>query len=216
MKNEQQQLEALQDIRKMMKESSRFLSLSGLSGVFAGVYALAGAFIGHRFISQYLAEIHGDSLYNSDVYSDHVPRSALQAKLLIICLTVLTLSITTAFLMSARKAQKLNQRMFDHSSKKLLWSMAVPLAAGGIFCIALLINNNILMISPVMLLFYGLALLSGSKHTLSDIKYLGYFEVVLGLASAFYTVYGLLFWSLGFGVLHIVYGTIMWFKYDRS
>ena len=43
MKNTSDQLEALEDIRKMMKDSSRFLSLSGFSGVMAGIYALAGA-----------------------------------------------------------------------------------------------------------------------------------------------------------------------------
>ncbi len=38
-----EQLEALSDIRSMMEQSSRFISLSGLSGIFAGITALVGA-----------------------------------------------------------------------------------------------------------------------------------------------------------------------------
>jgi len=35
-------LDTLQDIRKMMQRSSRFISLSGLSGIAAGIWALIG------------------------------------------------------------------------------------------------------------------------------------------------------------------------------
>ena len=212
MKNEKEQLEALQDIRKMMKDSSRFLSLSGLSGVFAGMYALAGAGLGYMAISDFNSGYpRGCELFAQEYRS-------LVTRILLICAGVLGLSIVTALYFSSIKAKKNKQRLFDHTSKKLLWSMAVPLAAGGIFCTALIYHGNglVLLVSPVMLIFYGLALISSSKLTLHDVKYLGYFEVLLGIASSFILSYGLIFWALGFGLLHIIYGTIMWFKYDRS
>lgn len=217
MENEKESLEALQDIRKMMRESSKFLSLSGLSGVFAGVYALIGAYLGHQLLSGYLKEqnLTGSNGLDYD-HSQAQIYYALMGKIILICLAVLALSITTAFIMSSRKARKANQSMFDHTSKKLFWSMAVPLFAGGIFCIALILNNATMLVSPVMLLFYGLALLNCSKYTLTDIKYLGYFQILLGLSASFYPGHGLLFWALGFGILHIIYGSIVWFKYDRN
>lgn len=211
MEKEQQQLEALQDIRKMMKDSSKFLSLSGLSGVFAGVYALIGAWAGHILIKGFI-------LSPPDAYNDsYLPYYHLLFKLILTCGAVLGLSIVTALLLSGRKAKRNNQKLFDHTSKKVLWNMLVPLTAGGFFCLSLLFHGDmIVLVSPVMLLFYGMALINASKYTMSDIKYLGYLEITLGIAASFFLGYGLLFWALGFGVLHIIYGSIMWFKYDRN
>lgn len=209
MKQEKQQLEALQDIRKMMKDSSKFISLSGLSGVFAGIYALAGAYLVHQLISDY------NKL--SDTYIDRSAYFNLLKYIFLICAAVLICSVATAFFMSNNKAKRTKQSLFDHTSKKVLWNMLVPLATGGLFCIALLIvHDATILVSPVMLLFYGLALFNSSKYTMSDIKYLGYFEIGLGLLACFLPGFGLLFWALGFGVLHIIYGAIMWFKYDRN
>ena len=119
-------------------------------------------------------------------------------------------------LLSARKAKKKGQKLFDHTSKKLFWCMAIPLGAGGLFCIALLTQGLVIMVAPVMLLFYGTALVSASRYTMSDVRFLGILEIITGLASAFLPGYGLWFWAVGFGLLHIVYGSIIWFKYDRT
>lgn len=203
MENQNQQLEALNDIRQMMKQSSRFLSLSGLSGVFAGVYALIGAWLGYNVI------------YGTNNYS-HSPDEIIR-QCIVICATVLVLSLLTAFIFSKRKAKKSGQKLFDHTAWRLMFNMLIPLAAGGLFCIALLLHDQtVMLVGPVMLIFYGLALVNGSKYTVRDIRYLGCLEVALGLISAFYSGHGLLFWAIGFGVLHIIYGSYMWFKYDRA
>jgi hypothetical protein len=211
MENEKQQLEALQDIRKIMKESSKFLSLSGLSGVIAGVYALIGAWLGYKAICDF-----NEGYPREDHFRNEYDQ--LIVYFFIICAGVLILSILTALLFSSRKAKKNGEKLFDHTSKKLVWNMMVPLGAGGIFCLSLLYHggDHVLMIPPCMLIFYGLALVNSSKFTVHDIKYLGYLEIALGIISSFSLLNGLLFWALGFGILHIIYGTIMWFKYDRN
>ena len=211
MKNENDQLEALQDIRKMMKDSSRFLSLSGFSGILAGVYALAGAVAGRHLMLNFTSQYpRGSSGFKHDYLQ-------LEMQILAICALILIMSVSTAFYLSAKKARKNGHRLLDHSSRRLLWSMAIPLLTGGLFCLSLIMHggNDILLVSPAMLIFYGLALISSSRLTLHDVRYLGYMEVALGLLSCFYQGHGIFFWSLGFGVLHIIYGTIMWFKYDR-
>ena len=212
MENNERQLEAIRDIRKMMKESSRFLSLSGLSGILAGVFALSGAWLGHLAIRDYYSAFPAVSNGAIQAYD------LLVVKIASICLAVLLLSISSAFYLSGAKARKKNLKLIDHTSKKLIWSMAVPLVAGGIFCIALSLHGNgyLLLVCPAMLIFYGLALVSGSRFTPDDVKYLGYLEITLGLAASFFRGHDLLFWSLGFGALHIIYGSIMWFKYDRN
>lgn len=220
MENEKQQLEALQDIRKMMQESSKFLSLSGLSGVFAGIYALIGAYLGYFEISKVgnSLEIYRGAESLQEYNVSHEVYTLLKLKIVLICGAVLFLSLLTAFIFTAKKAKKNNEKLFDRTSKKVLWNMLVPLFAGGFLCLALLYHgrNFVLLISPVMLLFYGMALLNSSKFVIHDIKILGYLEIILGLFACVFLGHGILFWALGFGVLHIIYGAYMWYKFDRN
>ena len=58
--------------------------------------------------------------------------------------------------------------------------------------------------------------INASKYTLRDVRYLGITVVILGLLSAAVYGYALEFWALGFGLCHIIYGSIMHFKYDRK
>lgn len=202
-------LEAIQDIRQMMKKSTRFLSLSGLSGVFAGIFALGGATVGYLYLN---------SIYENWVKGnlEVLNRNEIYLNFILIAAVVLVLSISTAYFFSNRKAKKAGQNLFDHTAIRVLINLAIPLVAGGIFCIALLYHGAIAYIAPAMLLFYGLGLINASKYTYDDIRYFGLCEVVLGLINAFNLGNGLLYWAFGFGILHIVYGATMWYKYERK
>lgn len=204
-----QHLEAIQDIRKMMKKSTRFLSLSGLSGIFAGIFALGGAYLAHLYLV---------SIYNQMVSGDReaLNRDDIYLNFILIAAIVLVLSVVTAYFFSNRKAKREGNKLFDHTALKVLINLCIPLAAGGIFCIALLYHGAIVFIAPCMLLFYGMALINASKYTYDDIRYFGICEIILGLINAFNLGNGLIYWSLGFGVLHVVYGTVMWVKYERK
>jgi len=202
-------LEAIQDIRKMMKKSTRFLSLSGLSGVFAGIFALAGAAVAYLYMG---------SIYNNWVEGnmEALDRNKIYTNFILIAAAVLACSIVTAYFFSNRRAKRMGHTLFDHTAIRVLINLCIPLIAGGIFCMALLYHGSIIYIAPAMLLFYGLALINASKYTYDDIRYFGICEIVLGLINAFNLGNGLLYWAVGFGVLHIVYGTTMWFKYERK
>jgi hypothetical protein len=204
-----QHLEAIQDIRNMMKKSTRFLSLSGLSGVFAGIFALAGAYVAHLYIL---------TIFEHAVAGDRgmLDRDKIYLNFILICAGVLILSISTAYVFSNRKAKREGHKLFDHTAIRVLINLCIPLVAGGLFCLALLYHGAIVFIAPCMLLFYGMALINASKYTYDDIRYFGICEIILGLINAFNLGNGLLYWSLGFGVLHIVYGAVMWFKYERK
>lgn len=203
-------VEALNDIRKMMQRSSRFLSLSGLSGVFAGLYALGGAYIAYVWQEEFLVRFFQ--------YPDQ--RGALELEYFIkfgaLAMLVLTLSLATGLFFSARKAKKAGQKLFDYGAKLLFTNLAVPLMAGGAFCLLLIMQNEILLVAPALLIFYGISLMAAGKYTLDEVRYLGICEILLGLLNGFFFLgEGLLFWAIGFGVLHIVYGLVMWNKYDR-
>jgi hypothetical protein len=203
-------LETLQDIRRMMERSSRFISLSGLSGVSAGIFALTGAYIAQEWLSGYHDKYNSKSGYESADFR------MLIWKLLLLAGIVLACSLISAFYFTWRKVKKNDVPMWGHTSKKLLINLLIPLAAGGFFVLGLLYHDEWIFVAPACLVFYGLALVNASKYTLSDIRYIGLLEIVLGIVNMFWPVYSLYFWAIGFGMLHIIYGMIMWWKYDKS
>ncbi|SDM26823.1 hypothetical protein SAMN05421813_108163 [Daejeonella rubra] len=197
----------LASIRSLMERSSRFLSLSGLSGVMAGIYALIGASIGYSIVTKKYG-----SLTISDSYSDN---SLVYHQLLLIASAILLLSVLTCLLLSIRQAKKKGENYWNPVSKRLISSMAIPLFTGGLFIIILLLKAEYNLIASACLIFYGLSLISASQYTFSDVKWLGFCQITLGLLAALIPEYGLILWALGFGVLHIIYGTFMHFKYNR-
>jgi hypothetical protein len=203
-------LETLQDIRRIMDRSSRFISLSGLSGISAGLFGLAGAGLGYQWITEYTRGLGFDRLYRAG------DLDFLEWKLLLLACAVLLGALVSAFYFTWRKATRDGLPFWDHSSRRLLANLLVPLIAGGIFIAALWYHNDLQYVAPVCLVFYGLALVNASKYTVSDIRYMGLCEIALGLAGLFFVGYGLLFWALGFGLLHIVHGMLMWWKYERK
>lgn len=188
------------EIRSMMERSSKFLSLSGLAGIMAGIYALAGAFIAYQVLD-----------FNPD---DLTTEYALW-KIVALALTVLVLALGTAIYLSWRKAHKSGEKFYNATTRRVLSAMAVPLVAGGLLILAVLLKGLVGLIAPFSLLFYGLALYNTSKFTYEEVKTMGLIEIALGLIGTFYIGYGLLCWALGFGVVHIIYGIYLHYKYER-
>jgi hypothetical protein len=196
-------LKDISEIKHLMHTSSKFISLSGLSGILAGIYALIGAGYAYWLVGKTES---GYLILDGEVF-----------RILIMDLLLVgILSICTAIFLTTKKAKKNHQKIWDSLTKRMLASFIVPLLAGGIYIIIILNQQRYGQTGALMLLFYGLALLSASKYTIGDIKYLGYTQVLLGLISAILPGYGFWFWVLGFGVMHILYGAIMYYKYDRK
>ncbi len=207
-------LEDIVSIKSMMRKSSRFMSLSGLSGILAGIYALIGAFVAHNILTTEQLTT-GGARYASVVglinaYLAHPSGT----KLFLVALVVLVAAVVTGIILTIRKAKKHEEKIWDPSSRRLLINFSIPLLTGGAFCMVLLQYGLIGLVAPCTLIFYGLALINASKFTLGDIKYLGLANVIIGLISTQFIGYGLYFWALGFGVLHIIYGSVMYIKYD--
>lgn len=201
------------EIRSLMERSSRFLSLSGLSGVFAGIFALAGATAAYVYFHW---NIFSPTAYNEYFQGRVVNISSdFHTFFFVDAFAVLGLSLIVGYVLTSRKAKKQNLKVWDGAAKRMAVNLAIPLITGGVFCFVLLNNQIIFLIAPCTLIFYGLALLNASKYTFNDIRYLGVSEIILGLIGCVYWGYGLLLWAVGFGILHIVYGIVMWNKYER-
>lgn len=204
--------EQLEQIRTMMDKSTRFISLSGLAGVFAGFFALAGAAAFYVYVNKNLNYGYTEFARNAPInISLDFTRFVIVDALL-----VLIFSIGFAIFFTTKNAKKNGLEIWNNSAKRMLFHLSVPLIAGGIYCIILLRYGWFGMIAPTTLIFYGLALLNASKFTLDEIKWLGISEVVLGLIGCNFIGFGITFWAIGFGVLHIFYGLMMYSKYEAK
>lgn len=207
-----QALHELREIRSLMERSRRFISLSGLSGIGAGCFGLLGAAVAYA----YLQAAGGWNLHGLVSEAPHPWGIAPTPFLLLNGLMVLAGALSTAIYFTLRRARRQAQLLWSHTARQLTINLALPLLAGGMVCFALLYHQLGGLIAPVTLVFYGLALINGSKFTLNEIWYLGLLEVALGLFSFFFVEYGLWCWALGFGLLHIVYGWAMHRKYEQN
>lgn len=207
MKQSQTYQKDIESIRQLMERSVKFLSLSGLSGILAGIYALMGAAVAYIII------------YYPDTPLEYRKQSvneiAIISKLLAIAMGILVVSLITGYKLASGKARKLGVKVWDTTSKRLTINLAVPLVAGGLFILILLSNGHYGVAAPACLVFYGLALMNASQNLFDEVRYLGYLEIVLGLIAAIIPGFGLFFWAMGFGVLHIIYGAVMFKRYDQ-
>jgi len=214
----------LKEIRSLMERSTRFVSLSGWTGIMAGIYALAGATAAYYVIFKmnFLPDNPpaGIATYGSGRavhyhYDNGLAELFSEKNLILALIAVLVFSFSagTALYHSSVKARMQNVKLWNSTTKRLFVQLAIPVITGGFFCVALLFYGNAGLIAPAMLIFYGLALLNGSKYTLKELHSLALCEIALGLVSFFFIGYGLYFWAAGFGVLHIIYGILMQKRY---
>lgn len=202
--NKQKYIDDLREIKDTMDRATRFISLSGLSGVSTGIAALVGALLAYEAVfknKEYLThnavEISNENLWY----------------LLFISIGTFTLSIASAIFFTHRKTKSQHQGVWNVQVKRLLINLSIPLVTGGLLCLMLLLKGFVGFLCPLTLIFYGLALINGSKYTFTEIRNLGLIEILLGLIAFQFINYGLLFWALGFGVFQIIYGLIVQKKY---
>jgi hypothetical protein len=199
--------EDLASIRQLMHRSTKFISLSGMSGILAGLYALAGAAFAY-FRFQY-----PDSLFEYRLYP--VYDMASLREIILIGVVVLIASLATGVWLTVGKAKKAGVTIWNETSRRLLVNLSIPLVTGGIFILICAWQGQVEIVAAACLIFYGLALVQASPNLYDEIRYLGYSEIVLGILAQAFPGYSLLVWAFGFGVLHIAYGAAMFRKYDR-
>lgn len=201
MKNQYDYINDITEIRRMMVRSSKFLSLSGWAGILAGTFALMGAWFAH-----FILEFKPDGFLYSHSNIETVSVTAA---------LILIFSFAAAFLDSRIKAKKRSEKAWNSTSKKMLTGMVVPLLSGGTLILILSFNNLLGLAAPLMLIFYGLSLYIAGFYTFREVRVMGFVQMVLGILNTALISTGLLFWAIGFGAVHILYGLYMHFKYER-
>lgn len=211
-------LAQLTEIRAIMERSSRFLSLSGLSGVGAGAVALLGAAVGHFYLQSHYPSEHGGGGYRHLIAGTPAEREAALPFLLLLAAVVAGAAVLVAWYFTRRRMQQQGNRqpLWNGLTRRLLWAMALPLGTGAVFCLRLYLGGDAGLVMPGLLVFYGLALLSASKFTFDEIRWLGLTQVGLGLMALGLPDWGVVFFALGFGLGHIGYGLVMYNRYERA
>lgn len=205
-------LDDIREIRAIMNRSTRFVALSGMTGIVSGTAALLVVFI----LSRYLGITPFSQDFADSFLDQHGQKNEETVRVVLTAfVTLFFFSLLSAYLLTRRRAKASGEDLWKGSGKKLWTNLGVPLLAGGLFCLALLLQGHIEMLAPASLVFYGVTLYAGSKFTLDEVKYLGITEIVLGLLASFLPGWGLLIWAIGFGVVHIFYGIFMYNKYER-
>ena len=208
MKEEKDYIKDISEIRSMMERSSRFLSLSGLSGVMSGIYALAGVLVAYLVFG-----FNPDSVTYTITSESDSPANI--SNVIFVALVILALALGTVIYLSRRNAGKRGEKIWSTTTRRLLANMMVPLSAGGILIVILIMNNLAGLAAPVSMIFYGLALFTASKMTFEEVKLMGIIQISLGLIAILVIQYSLIIWALGFGLVNIVYGIFMHYKYER-
>lgn len=196
-------LKDISEIKNLMNKSSRFISLSGLSGVLAGIYALIGAAYAYWLVT---TNQPGYLILDGEIYN------LILLDLFLVCF----LGVTTGIILTTRRAKKEGRPIWDATSQRLIINFLIPVVAGGIYTLIILSQHKYGQTGALMLLFYGLGLVNASKYTLGDVKYLGFIQIILGLICAYFPGYGFWLWVIGFGFMHIIYGALMYYKYEKS
>lgn len=214
MNNQQknEQLAAIQQMRDMMERSSKFLSLSGLAGIAVGGIAIIGIVFAYLILGMPLNETNYLKFIDT---SDNFLASDQFMWLMVDCLMVLIIALIAGSVFAIRNASKKGLPIWDATSKRLMINMFIPLITGGVVIIALLIQDQVSLVLPFMLIFYGLALFNASKYAIEEIRVLGIIEIIIGLVASFWLDAGLILWVLGFGLLHIIYGAVIYLKYEK-
>jgi uncharacterized membrane protein YidH (DUF202 family) len=208
MKKEKDYIDDIAEIRSIMERSTKFLSLAGLAGVLAGIYALAGAFIAYRVFN-----FNPDTVFWTNAGTDNSDTTI--SSVIYVAVVILLLALSTAVFLSVRRAADRGEKFWNSTTRRLIANAAVPFVTGGLFVVILIFKGMTGLIAPVTLIFYGLSLVGAGKFTYSEVQVLGIIQILLGLAGSCFVEAGLLLWCTGFGLFNIVYGIYMYYKYER-
>lgn len=204
-------IKELNDIRSIMERSTRFQSINGWGILAVGIMALAAAWIADGLFNGgtngFFTTIYG----NTSLLWAHKTQVAILGSLVLVIVCGLTVLLSSMQMARRRKTPF----RFDAPMRRTLINFTIPMLAGGLLCLALVLQGHYGLTSSIMLIFYGLALVNCHHFTLPMLGWLGYAELALGLADCFVASHALLFWAIGFGLLHIILGICIVMKGRR-
>ncbi|MBO4561474.1 MAG: hypothetical protein J5705_05880 [Bacteroidaceae bacterium] len=211
---EQEIKETLSDIRNMMERSQKVMFLNGASGIIVAVWAFLGATLISNLMYRSMWPMWGFKLF---------PLQEVDTRILIFAIIIFAFTFLASYItvlyMSRRRAMRRGLDFeLDTAAKQLLRTFFTVMIIGGLFCLTPIRNGHWELVPGFMLAFYGLALvvISPMAFKISITKYFGFIQIAAGLAALTLPQYGMMFWTLGFCVFHLIWGIWFHFVFDRK
>jgi len=164
------------------------MSLKSKIFIIFGIYALLGIYLAKKLIFLYNFGEEGVNLLPIDFF---------EIFLFVIALLIIFISIFTANVIAKRNKEK--------ASKKIKIHILIPVII-SFTLIFFLINYNYYFITPISIVFFGLILLNLNRASLGKFLSFGFTEIILGIIAFLIGAKSLIFLSLGFGVVPIIFG----------
>jgi hypothetical protein len=181
-------MDNLRYIRETMERSQSFTAVSGLGGVLMGLIALGATFLALR------AETTGAWVA--------------------VWMGAAALSLSTALAAMTLKARAVGGSLLVGAGKKFAWNLTPPLLVGGVLTLAMTQAGAAELLPGVWLLLYGTGVVTGGAFSVRVVPLMGLTFMLVGAAALFApAAWGNLFMAGGFGLLHIVFGAVIWRKH---
>lgn len=200
-------------IRQLMERPVRSSTASGVSGIIAGLAALAGA-AADKYLSPRLAEHLAERSELTSTW-DWVLIIGAGIWAVVFCVAFVGVVILTRI-----RERRQGMPFWSPVKRRVLRTILPPFIAGCGLTVAIYYQwiygynpGQSYLIPAVWMLFYGLALWQVGEFSIPEVRLLGAAFIAAGIASAVVQWYP--YESLGatFGGFHIVYGVVVWTRH---
>ncbi len=130
MDSENGPVKALEEIKQIMDRSSRFVSLSGWSGIAAGICALVAAWLAGKKFNEY--GISENEYEANSSYTRDGNLLQLDRELLILAVITFIAAFFFAFLFTWLRSRKTGVPIWGLMARKVMINLAVPMIVGGL------------------------------------------------------------------------------------
>jgi hypothetical protein len=181
-------MDNLRYIRETMERSQSFTAVSGVGGVLMGLIALGATFL--------------------------AVRSETTEAWVTVWMSAAVLSLGIALVAMTMKARAAGGSLLVGAGRKFAWNLTPPLLVGGLLTVAMTQMGAATLLPGVWLLLYGTGVVTGGAFSVRVVPLMGLAFMLVGAAALFApAAWGNLFMAGGFGLLHIVFGIVIWRKH---
>jgi hypothetical protein len=177
-------MDNLRYIRETMERASSFTAVPGWGGVLVGLTAMAAALIAAR------------------VRDEH--------RWMLVWACELPLALFVGGLTMKRKASAAQLKLLSGPGRKFTLSLAPPLLAGALLSVALARVEAYDILPGLWMLLYGAGVMTGGAFSVKVVPVMGLCFMALGSVALFAPIsWGNSLMAMGFGGLHVIFGTII-------
>ena len=181
-------MDNLRFIRETMERSTSFTAVSGVAGMIMGAVAMVAAVVAST-------------------------RRTPEAWLLTWLIAALVAGLAALWAM-IRKARASGVSLLSGPGSKFALFFTPPIVVGALLTAALVRVDLLSVLPGAWLLLYGTAVVSGGAFSVRIVPMMGVGFMLVGALALFAPpAWGDEFMAVGFGVLHIVFGLVIWRKH---